>query len=378
LDGAAPKATHEAARFGTEAMTKKTRSGGTTYRDAGVDIDAGNALVEAIKPWVRATRRPGADADIGGFGGLFDLKAAGFADPVLVAATDGVGTKVKIAAETGLNGTVGIDLVAMCVNDIVVQGAEPLFFLDYYATARLDPAIAATVVKGIAEGCIQAGCALIGGETAEMPGLYREGDYDLAGFAVGAAERGLLLPRADIAEGDALIGLESSGLHANGFSLARRVIADAKLLWEMPAPFSPDRPLGEALLEPTRIYVKPLLKAIREVATVKALAHITGGGLPENLPRVLPASLAAAIDLAAIAVPPVFSWLAKTGGIAEPEMLRAFNCGIGMVAVAAPADADRLAALLEEAGERTVRLGRLVPAKDGARVTFAGGLNLGG
>jgi phosphoribosylaminoimidazole synthetase len=378
LDGAAPKATHEAARFGTEAMTRKTRSGGTTYRDAGVDIDAGNALVEAIKPWVRATRRPGADADIGGFGGLFDLKAAGFADPVLVAATDGVGTKVKIAAETGLNGTVGIDLVAMCVNDIVVQGAEPLFFLDYYATARLDPAIAATVVKGIAEGCIQAGCALIGGETAEMPGLYREGDYDLAGFAVGAAERGLLLPRADIAEGDALIGLESSGLHANGFSLARRVIADAKLLWEMPAPFSPDRPLGEALLEPTRIYVKPLLKAIREVATIKALAHITGGGLPENLPRVLPASLAAAIDLAAIAVPPVFSWLAKTGGIAEPEMLRAFNCGIGMVAVAAPADADRLAALLEEAGERTVRLGRLVPAKDGARVTFAGGLNLGG
>jgi phosphoribosylaminoimidazole synthetase len=378
LDGAAPKATHEAARLGTEAMTEKGRSRGTTYRKAGVDIDAGNALVEAIKPLVRATRRPGADADIGGFGGLFDLKAAGFADPVLVAATDGVGTKVKIAAETGHNGTIGIDLVAMCVNDIVVQGAEPLFFLDYYATARLDPEHAATVVKGIAEGCIQAGCALIGGETAEMPGLYREGDYDLAGFAVGAAERGLLLPRGDIAKGDALIGLESSGLHANGFSLVRRVIAEAKLPWEMPAPFSPDRPLGEALLEPTRIYVKPLLKAVREAASIKALAHITGGGLPENLPRVLPASLAAEIDLAAIAVPPVFSWLAKTGGIAAPEMLRTFNCGIGMVAVAAPSDADRLAAFLEEAGERAVRLGRLVPANGGARVTFTGKLNLGG
>jgi len=359
-------------------MTDKTGSSGTTYREAGVDIDAGNALVEAIKPWVRATRRPGADADIGGFGGLFDLKATGIADPILVAATDGVGTKVKIAAETGLNETIGIDLVAMCVNDIVVQGAEPLFFLDYYATSKLDPAIAEKVVKGIAEGCFQAGCALIGGETAEMPGLYREGDYDLAGFAVGAAERGSLLPRGDMQEGDALIGLESSGLHSNGFSLVRRVIGDVKLPWEMPAPFLPDRPLGEALLEPTRIYVKPLLKAIRETASIKALAHITGGGLPENLPRVLPASLSAVVDLSAIPVPSVFSWLAKTGGIAEPEMLRTFNCGIGMVAVVAPSEADRLAALLEEAGERTVRLGRLVPATGDERVSFTGSLDLGG
>jgi len=359
-------------------MTEKSRKGGTTYREAGVDIDAGNALVEAIKPLAATTRRPGAEAEIGGFGGLFDLKAAGFADPILVAASDGVGTKIKIAAEARLHRTIGIDLVAMCVNDLVVQGAEPLFFLDYYATGRLDPAIAAKLVEGIAEGCVEAGCALIGGETAEMPGLYREGDYDLAGFAVGALERGSLLPRGDIADGDTVLGLASNGLHANGFSLVRRVIGEAKLPWEMPAPFSPDRPLGEALLEPTRIYVKPLLKAIREAASIKALAHITGGGLPENLPRVLPAPLGAEIDLAAIPVPPVFSWLAKTGGIAEPEMLRTFNCGIGMVAVAAPAEAGRLAALLEEAGERTVRLGRIVQAKGDRRVTFTGSLNLGG
>ena len=359
-------------------MSEKPPSSGTTYRDAGVDIDAGNALVEAIKPLVRATGRPGAEAEIGGFGGLFDLKAAGFSDPLLVAASDGAGTKVKIAAETSRHDTIGIDLVAMCVNDLVVQGAEPLFFLDYYATAKLDAAIGAAVIKGIAEGCLRAGCALIGGESAEMPGLYQKGDYDLAGFAVGAVERGSLLPRAGIEEGDTLLGLASSGVHSNGFSLVRRIIGDAKLPWHMPAPFSPDRPLGEALLEPTRIYVKPLLKALRQNDAIKALAHITGGGLPENLPRVLPAPLGAEIDLAAIPVPAVFAWLAKTGTIAEPEMLRTFNCGIGMVLVSAPARAEALGRLLEDAGERVVALGRIVSAKAGRpRVRFTGRLALG-
>jgi phosphoribosylformylglycinamidine cyclo-ligase len=360
-------------------MREKTRSGGTTYRDAGVDIEAGNALVEAIRPHVAATRRPGSDAEIGGFAGLFDLKQAGFSDPILVAATDGVGTKVRIAAETAHHGTIGVDLVAMCVNDLVVQGAEPLFFLDYFATAKLDPATAAEVVKGVAAGCVEAGCALIGGETAEMPGLYQMGDYDLAGFAVGAVERGGLLPRAGIAEGDVLIGLTSDGLHSNGFSLVRRVVADAKLPWEMPAPFAPDALLGEALLRPTRIYVKALLAAIRETGGIKALAHITGGGLPENLPRVLPESLAAEIDLSTVPVPEVFSWLAKTGDIAESEMLRTFNCGIGMVAVTAPADADRVAGLLTAAGERVVRLGRMIPAEAGEPgVRLSGKLAIGG
>src|SRR3954462_13254656 len=253
---------------------------GLTYAQAGVDIDAGNAMVEAIKPLVRATRRPGADSEIGGFGGLFDLKAAGFRDPILVAANDGVGTKVKIAVETGRHDTIGIDLVAMCVNDIVVQGAEPLFFLDYFATAKLAPAVGAAIVRGIAEGCRESGCALIGGETAEMPGLYAAGDYDLAGFAVGAAERGTLLPRPDIAPGDVLLGLPSSGLHSNGFSLVRRIVEISGLSWEAPAPFAPGRSLGEALLEPTRIYVKPVLAAIRATGAVKGLVHITGGGFP--------------------------------------------------------------------------------------------------
>ncbi|HSP25237.1 MAG TPA: phosphoribosylformylglycinamidine cyclo-ligase, partial [Saliniramus sp.] len=266
-------------------MTEK-RSNGLTYADAGVDIDAGNAMVDAIKPLVRSTRRSGADGEIGGFGGLFDLKAAGFTDPILVAANDGVGTKVKIAIETGIHDTVGIDLVAMCVNDLVVQGAEPLFFLDYYATGKLEPAAGVAIVKGIAAGCRLAGCALIGGETAEMPGLYAEGDYDLAGFAVGAAERGRLLPSNDLGAGDVILGLPSSGVHSNGFSLVRRSVERGGLAGAAPAPFAPRRSLGEALLEPTRIYVKPLLSAIRATGAIKALAHITGGGFPENIPRV--------------------------------------------------------------------------------------------
>jgi phosphoribosylformylglycinamidine cyclo-ligase len=351
------------------------RADGLTYAQAGVDIDAGNAMVEAIKPLVRATRRPGADAEIGGFGGLFDLKAAGFRDPILVAANDGVGTKVKIAVETGRHDTIGIDLVAMCVNDIVVQGAEPLFFLDYFATAKLAPAVGAAIVKGIAEGCRRAGCALIGGETAEMPGLYAAGDYDLAGFAVGAAERGTLLPRPDVAAGDAVLGLLSSGVHSNGFSLVRRIVAESGLGWNAPAPFRPDRTLGDALLEPTRIYVKPLLAALRETNAVKALAHITGGGFPDNVPRVLPEDLGVRLDLDAIPVPPVFGWLARTGNVAEPEMLRTFNCGVGMVVVTALADADRVMGALRDAGETPVVLGEVV-RPDAARVATTGGLRL--
>lgn len=349
---------------------------GLTYAEAGVDIDSGNAMVEAIKPLVRATRRPGADAEIGGFGGLFDLKAAGFRDPILVAANDGVGTKVKIAVETGIHDTIGIDLVAMCVNDIVVQGAEPLFFLDYFATGKLRPDMGAAVVKGIAEGCRRAGCALIGGETAEMPGLYAGGDYDLAGFAVGAAERGSLLPRADIAAGDVLLGLPSSGLHSNGFSLVRRIVADAAVRWTDPAPFGPSRTLGEALLEPTRIYVKPLLSVIAATGAVKALAHITGGGFPDNIPRVLPDGLGATLDLGAIPAPPVFGWLARTGGVTEAEMLRTFNCGIGMITIAARADAGTVAHALREAGEVPVVVGEVAPFQGGERVRTSGALRL--
>ncbi|MEX6506561.1 phosphoribosylformylglycinamidine cyclo-ligase [Jiella sp. M17.18] len=355
-------------------MADKTNS--LTYRDAGVDIDAGNELVRRIKPHVRSTARPGADGEIGGFGGLFDLKAAGFSDPVLVAANDGVGTKLKIAIETGLNDTIGIDLVAMCVNDLVVQGAEPLFFLDYFATGKLDPSEGEAIVEGIAAGCRMAGCALIGGETAEMPGLYAEKDYDLAGFAVGAAERGNLLPKsASIESGDMLLGLASSGVHSNGYSLVRRIVEAAGLGWEAPAPFDPQKPLGAALIEPTRIYVKPLLQAIRETSGIKALAHITGGGFVENIPRVLPEHLRADIDLFAIAPPPVFGWLAKTGGVAEAEMLRTFNCGIGMVVVVSEADAATASALLQSAGETVVPLGRLRPRQDAA-VTFNGALAL--
>jgi phosphoribosylformylglycinamidine cyclo-ligase len=342
---------------------------GLTYSDAGVDIDAGNLLVEKIKPAVRSTRRPGADGEIGGFGGLFDLKAAGFTDPVLVAANDGVGTKLKIAIDADYHETVGIDLVAMCVNDLVVQGAEPLFFLDYFATGKLNPDQGAAIVGGIAAGCREAGCALIGGETAEMPGMYSDGDYDLAGFAVGAAERGQLLPKGDIVEGDLILGLASSGVHSNGFSLVRRIVALSGLAWNAPAPFDGARTLGEALLTPTRIYVKPLLKAIRETGSLKALAHITGGGFPENIPRVLPKHLAAEIDLAAVKVPPVFSWLAKTGGVEPMEMLRTFNCGIGMIAVVGGDNAAAVTRVLEEEGESVVVLGRMISRPEGTAGT---------
>lgn len=343
----------------------ETGRNGLTYSDAGVDIDAGNLMVEKIKPAVRSTRRPGADGEIGGFGGLFDLRAAGFIDPVLVAANDGVGTKLKIAIDADHHDTVGIDLVAMCVNDLVVQGAEPLFFLDYFATGKLDPDQGAAIVQGIAEGCRQAGCALIGGETAEMPGMYAGGDYDLAGFAVGAAERGQLLPVGDIAEGDLILGLTSSGVHSNGFSLVRKIVSVSKLGWDDAAPFADGKSLGEALLTPTRIYVKPLLRAIRETGAIKALAHITGGGFPENIPRVLPANLAAEVDLDSIPVTPVFSWLAKTGGVEAKEMLRTFNCGIGMIAVVAAENAQAVTDVLSAEGEVVVPLGRMVARSEG-------------
>jgi phosphoribosylformylglycinamidine cyclo-ligase len=347
-----------------------------TYADAGVDIDAGAALVAAIKPVCRATRRRGADAELGGFGGLFDLKAAGFIDPILVAANDGVGTKVKIAIDSGMHETIGIDLVAMCVNDLVVQGAEPLFFLDYYATGKLDPQVAAEVVKGIAEGCIAAGCALIGGETAEMPGVYAGSDYDLAGFAVGAVERGGLLPRHDIAPGDIVLGLRSSGVHSNGFSLVRKLVADHALDWLGPAPFTADKSLAEALLTPTRIYVRPVLAVLGATTGVKALAHVTGGGFAENLPRVLPEGLGVALDLPTFPVQDVFRWLAQAGGISQSEMLRTFNCGIGMVVVVDEAEADRVARAFAAAGEPAITLGTVVVAEGATRVLLHGSLAL--
>ena len=352
-----------------------TSGAGLTYADAGVDIDAGNALVERLKGLVRATRRPGADAEIGGFGGLFDLKGAGFTDPVLVAANDGVGTKLKLAFDTGIHDTVGVDLVAMSVNDVVVQGAEPLFFLDYFACGKLSGDTAYEVVKGIATGCMEAGCALIGGETAEMPGMYPDGEYDLAGFAVGAAERGKLLPRRDVKAGDVLLGLTSSGVHSNGFSLVRRIVARSGLGLDAPAPFAPAESLGRALLRPTKLYVRPLLAALKAGLDIKALAHITGGGLPDNLPRVLPDGLGAAIDLSAITAPPVFGWLAEAGGVAEHEMLRTFNCGVGMVVVVSAEQADSIAAKLAEEGETVARIGEIVaisPADE--PVTFSGSL----
>ncbi len=357
-------------------MTQETRNG-LTYSDAGVDIDAGNLMVEKIKPLVRSTRRPGADGEIGGFGGLFDLKAAGFTDPVLVAANDGVGTKLKIAIDAGLHDTVGIDLVAMCVNDLVVQGAEPLFFLDYFATGKLDPDQGAAIVGGIADGCRQAGCALIGGETAEMPGMYSGGDYDLAGFAVGAAERGQLLPAGDIGEGDVILGLASSGVHSNGYSLVRKIVELSGLNWQSPAPFGAGETLGAALLVPTRIYVKSVLSAICATSAIKALAHITGGGFPENIPRVLPKHLAAEINLSAVPVPKVFSWLAGTGGIAEREMLRTFNCGIGMIVVVSADKASEVASVLTGEGETVVTLGRMIARAEGqAGVQYRGRLPL--
>jgi phosphoribosylformylglycinamidine cyclo-ligase len=337
-----------------------------TYRDAGVDIAAGDALVEAIKPLAKATGRAGTMGGLGGFGALFDLKAAGFADPVLVSSTDGVGTKLKLAIESGIHGTVGQDLVAMCVNDLVVQGAEPLFFLDYFATGRLEVEQARQVIAGVAEGCHVAGCALVGGETAEMPGLYRGGDYDLAGFAVGAAERGDLLPKPDIGPGDVLLGLMSSGVHSNGFSLVRRVLAATNMTLAAPAPFGAGS-VAAALLTPTRIYVKPLLAAHR-AGLVKAAAHITGGGLPGNLPRVLPDGVVAVLDTRAWPILPVFAWLARSGGIAPDEMLRVFNCGVGMVVVVAADKAEEAIALLRAHGETARRIGVLKAGEGRAAV----------
>jgi phosphoribosylformylglycinamidine cyclo-ligase len=346
------------------------------YAAAGVDIDAGNRMVELIKPLVRATARAGTGAEIGGFGGLFDLKAAGFTDPILVAATDGVGTKVKIAIETSRHDTIGIDLVAMSVNDLVVQGAEPLFFLDYFACGKLDPAVGAAVVKGVAAACRETGCALIGGETAEMPDVYQGGDYDLAGFAVGAVGRKEVLPRADMKAGDIVIGLASTGVHSNGFSLVRRVVAVAGLSWDNPAPFDPARGLGEALLTPTRLYVKSCLAAIRGTKAVKALAHITGGGFTENIPRVLPEGLGVVIDLDRVPVLPVFKWLASSGKISEAEMLRTFNCGVGMIAVVERDSADAASAAFAGPGQTVVQLGEVVAASSAPAVRYRGKLDL--
>ena len=341
---------------------------GLTYAAAGVDIEAGNALVDRIKPAAARTTRSGVMEGLGGFGALFDLKAAGFSDPILVAATDGVGTKLKLAIDTGRFDTVGIDLVAMCVNDLICQGAEPLFFLDYYATGSLDVEAASAVVGGIAEGCARAGAALIGGETAEMPGLYAGNDFDLAGFAVGAMERGGAMPR-DVTTGDVLLGIASDGVHSNGYSLVRRIVQETELGWDAPCPFA-EGPLGKVLLTPTRIYVRPALEALRS-GGIHGLAHITGGGLTENVPRVLPAGLGAEIDLDAWELPPVFGWLRAEGGVADAEMLRAFNCGIGMVVVAAANEAGRIAEVFAAAGETVSLIGRVV---DGAGMRYSGRL----
>jgi phosphoribosylformylglycinamidine cyclo-ligase len=340
-----------------------------TYVESGVDIDVGNRIVDRIRPFARATRRPGAGAELGGFGGLFDLRAAGFVDPILVAANDGVGTKVKIAIESGVYDTIGVDLVAMCVNDIVVQGAEPLFFLDYFASGKLDEDIVSAVVQGIAEGCAQSGCALIGGETAEMPGLYASGDFDIAGFAVGAAERGTLLPRPGLKPGDLVFGLPSSGIHSNGFSLVRRIVARSGLGWDAAAPFDPQRSLAAALLTPTRLYVRPLLDALKRTRGIYALAHITGGGYPDNLPRVLDHSLAVSLDLNAFTPQAVFSWLGSAGDLDEAEMLRTFNCGFGMAAFVSGDCEEDAREALAGAGLAPVLIGELVAAQDGRVVT---------
>lgn len=339
-------------------------SGSDAYKAAGVDTDAGAALVERIKPAVRSTRRPGADADLGGFGGLFDLAACGYRDPVLVAANDGVGTKVKIAIESGVHHTVGIDLVAMCVNDLVVQGAEPLFFLDYFASGALDVPTAACVVEGIAEGCKLAGCALIGGETAEMPSLYAGKDYDLAGFSVGAVERDQILPRKTLVAGDVVLGLGSSGFHSNGYSLIRKIVADAGLSYDALAPFDTDRTLGDVLLTPTRIYVKNLLAVQRETNAIKGLAHITGGGLLENIPRVLPDHLAVSLDLSEVSVPTEMIWATETAKLSAHDLLATFNCGVGMIAIVAAEDASAVSAKLTALGEGVMTLGAVTSRTD--------------
>jgi phosphoribosylformylglycinamidine cyclo-ligase len=330
-----------------------------TYKDAGVDIDAGEALVQRIKPLAKATRRLGSMDDLGGFGALFDLKSAGYTDPLLISSTDGVGTKLKIAQSANKHDTIGIDLVAMCVNDLVVQGGEPLFFLDYFATGKLSVDVAEQVIKGIAEGCKQAGCALIGGETAEMPGMYAPGEYDLAGFSVGAVERGKTLP-AGVAEGDVLLGIASSGVHSNGYSLVRHIMSKQGVDFSSPAPFAAGKTLGDVLLTPTRIYIKSCLSIIRQFSgDVKAFAHITGGGLTENLPRVLPDALGASIDSKSWQMPAVFGWLKEAGNVPQQDMWRTFNCGIGMVAVVSKAKAPAIARALEDAGETVYTIGEL-------------------
>ncbi|MET1028368.1 MAG: phosphoribosylformylglycinamidine cyclo-ligase [Dongiaceae bacterium] len=351
----------DAITSGASSKGSGAAGNGLTYRDAGVDIDAGDALVEAIKPLAKATARTGTSAGLGGFGAFFDLRAAGYQDPILVATTDGVGTKLKVAIDAGNHDTVGIDLVAMCVNDLVVQGAEPLLFLDYFATGKLDVAAGTAIVKGIADGCHQAGCSLIGGETAERPGMYAKGDYDLAGFSVGAVERGQAITGDTVAAGDIVLGLASSGVHSNGYSLVRKVVELSGLDYGAAAPFAADQSLGAALLTPTRIYVKSCLAAIRETKAVKALAHITGGGLLENVPRVLPDNLQAQLDASSWTLPPVFRWLAETAGIAARELSRTFNCGIGMVLVVAPDKAAEVSAVLQRHGETVHRIGRIAP-----------------
>ncbi len=345
-----------------------TTKNGLTYAAAGVDIDAGNALVERIKPAAKRTARAGTVAGLGGFGALFDLKAAGYTDPILVAATDGVGTKLRIAIDTGNVETIGIDLVAMCVNDLVCQGAEPLFFLDYFATGKLDVDQATRIVEGIAEGCAQSGCALVGGETAEMPGMYHGGDFDLAGFAVGAMERGADLPQG-VRAGDRLIGLASNGVHSNGYSLVRKVVEKSGLGWGAASPFG-EGTLGAALLAPTRLYVKQALAAVR-AGGVHGLAHITGGGLTENLPRVLPEGLGAEIDLTAWRLPPVFAWLNQVAGMEQAELLKTFNCGIGLILVVEAGREAALSALLAEAGETVIPLGAVT---EGQGVSYQGTL----
>jgi len=331
---------------------------GATYQKAGVDIDAGDALVERIKPFAKMTRRSGCMDELGGFGALFDPKAAGYNDPLLVSSTDGVGTKLKIAQTVGKHDTIGIDLVAMCVNDLVVQGAEPLFFLDYFATGKLSVDVAEQVIKGIAEGCRQTNCALIGGETAEMPGMYAPGEYDLAGFTVGAVERANLKKKKNMKAGDVLLGLASSGVHSNGFSLVRYIMEQAKVGYD--APFANGKTLGETVLVPTKIYVQSCLKAIRAHAGIKGLAHITGGGLPDNLPRVLPENLSAEINTKAWSLPPIFAWLKEKGGVPEADFWRTFNCGIGMVLVVEASEADAAMATLKAAGETVYRIGQLI------------------
>ena len=357
------------------ADSKQALQNGLSYADAGVDITAGNDLVTLIKPLAKSTRRKGSTPNLGGFGGLFDLKACGFKDPVLVAANDGVGTKLKLAIDSGLHRGVGIDLVAMSVNDLVVQGAEPLFFLDYYASGKLDVQAAREVIAGIADGCKQAGCALIGGETAEMPGMYHGGDYDLAGFAVGAVERKKILPRDDLKAGDVILGLASTGAHSNGYSLIRKIVTLSGLKLNDSAPFAVSQNMAEALLTPTRIYVKSILKALRKGHAIKALAHITGGGFTENIPRVLPKGMAAEVDLNSVPFTPLFKWLQNTGGVSEAEMLRTFNCGIGMIIVVAEKDAKATSATLKRAGEKVVQLGTLRKRKvREAQVAYTGSL----